>query len=297
MKHTMWMLGLVVAFGWMAAPAHGQQRTIQPSPAYYQQQGGSPYGYPVAPSESPQSPVYYDSDSWYSRPAAAAPATTQEYVWADDDEEGIYWVWGQKWPGMAVAPKIGTTGIGVDGIFGINRFLNLRGGFNYGSFTWTRKFSKVKYDLDFDMTSIPLLVDLQPFGGHFRIVGGVYIQPSTEADLRATPSKNVQIGEHTYPPEVVGTLSGSIEVDQVLTPYLGIGFGNAVAEDQLFTLGIDIGVIFQSYDAKLTSDGKGMTTKFDTFRKDLKKEEENIQKDLDDFRFYPVLTISLAWHF
>ena len=60
---------------------------------------------------------------------------------------------------------------------------------------------------------------------------------------------------------------------------------------------VDFGVIFQSYDVSLSSDGAGMTTKLDTFRKDLELEEENIQSDMDDFKFFPVLTFGIAYHF
>ena len=78
---------------------------------------------------------------------------------------------------------------------------------------------------------------------------------------------------------------------------MGIGFGNTVGEDQLLTLTLDIGVIFQSYDVSLDSNGAGMTAKLDTFREDLKKEEGLLQKDADDWKIFPVVAISLAWHF
>ena len=131
----------------------------------------------------------------------------------------------------------------------------------------------------------------------FRITGGAYVQPGTEADIDSTPSEPTQIGSHTYNPNTIGTLKGTIEVDGVLAPYVGIGFGNAVAEDQLLTFMLDIGVIFQSYDVSLTSDGAGMTAALNTFREDVAKEEALLQKDVDDWKIFPVLTLGLAWHF
>ena len=74
-------------------------------------------------------------------------------------------------------------------------------------------------------------------------------------------------------------------------------FGNTVGEDQLLTLTLDVGVIFQSYDVSLDSSGAGMAAQLDTFREDLKKEEELMQKDVDDWKIYPVVAFSLAWHF
>lgn len=40
-----------------------------------------------------------------------------------------------------------------------------------------------------------------------------------------------------------------------------------------------------------------MTAKLDVFREDIKKEEEKIQKDLDDFKVFPVLTLGVGYHF
>ncbi len=266
----------------LAACAAAQPQDIPTSPASGQRIGATVAAQPVY-SVRPQ-------------PAASMTlAPAPEYV--EEEEEGYYWVWGQKWPGLALGPKFGTTGIGLDLTFGINPYLNLRGGFNYGSFTWSPEFGDVDYDMDITMTSIPLLLDIQPFGGNFRITGGFFIQPGTEADIDATPTDATQIGNHTYEPDVIGTLSGKVEVKNTVAPYVGIGFGNTVAEDQQLTCTLDIGVVFQSYDVSLTSDGAGMTAKLDTFREDLAKEEDNIQNDLDDWKIYPVVTIGLAWHF
>ena len=282
-----WILGL--------AGAEAQTRTVSPAPTYYQRPA-------VQPAPVSHSPVYYAPQpapqGYYApRPApqmTLAPAPDYEEY---EEDDGIYWFWGSKWPGIGLGPKIGTTGIGLDLTFGITRFVNLRGGFNYGSFTWSTGLGDVDYDMDIDLISVPLLLDIHPFANHFRISGGLYFQPGSKATIEGTPSTATQIGAHVYTPEVIGTLTGDIEVSSTLTPYLGIGFGNSVGEDQLLTFMVDFGVIFQSYDVSLSSDGAGMTTKLDTFREDLKLEEENIQSDMDDFKFFPVLTFGIAYHF
>ena len=272
----------VAVFAQQPAPAYYQPVPAHAQPVYY----APPAAQPVYYAPGPAQPVYYAP-----QPAPAYAAEEEE------EEEGYYWFWGQKWPGLALGPKFGTTGLGLEMTFGVNPYLNLRSGFNYGSFTWGQEFGNVDYDADVTMTSVPLLLDVHPFGGQFRITGGLYLQPGTKADLDATPSEPTQIGSHTYNPDTIGTLTGEIEVGDVLTPYVGIGFGNTVGEDQLLTLTLDIGVIFQSYDVSLDSDGAGMTAQLDTFREDLKKEEGLLQKDADDWKIFPVVAISLAWHF
>ncbi len=276
-KRILWAVSAALAVLTVAVFAQS------PSPVYYQP--APSHAQPVYYAPAPAQPVYY------------APQPAPAYAPEEEEEEGYYWVWGQKWPGLALGPKFGTTGLGLEMTFGVNPYLNLRSGFNYGSFTWGQEFGNVDYDADLAMTSVPLLLDVHPFGGHFRLTGGLYVQPGTKADLDATPSEPTQIGSHTYNPDTIGTLTGEIEVGDVLTPYVGIGFGNTVGEDQLLTLTLDIGVIFQSYDVSLDSDGAGMTAQLDTFREDLKKEEGLLQKDADDWKIFPVVAISLAWHF
>lgn len=291
-RQTMWLVAGMMA--WSALGAQGQS----PAPLPRSPGAASPPAY-AAPAPAPA-----------ERPVPAAPAPPPVVTLAPDlaaepelapepavDEEGLYWFWGERWPGLALGPKFGTTGVGADLIFGINRHVNLRGGLNYGTFTLDTSLDGVNYDFDVEMTSFPLMLDIYPFGGHFHISAGLYVQPGTKADIEATPTGPEQIGEHTYPPEVMGTLSGKIEVENTVAPYLGLGFGNTVHPDQLLTFMLDFGLVFESYDVSLTSNGAGMETPVDTFRRDLKLEEQNMQDDLDSFRIYPVLTIGLAWHF
>jgi hypothetical protein len=330
MKQTciLWLAAWGLAWG--AACAFGQQRAIQPSPAY--RPAATPVYYPPAPAVRPApaapQPVYYvpvqpgqpvqgQPVYYVPQPAQRMPAPAPVYEEDEDayeeeveeeeydvplyidmeEEEGLYWFWGSKWPGLALGPKFGTTGLGLDLTFGISRWLNLRGGFNYGLFTWSPTFGDVDYELESNLMSGPLFVDVHPFANHFRISGGIYIQPGSDVDLSATPNRPVQIGRHTYAPDVVGTLSGTIEIADAIGPYVGIGFGNSVDEEQVLTFMVDFGVVFQSYEVSLTSDGAGMTTPVDTFRTDLELEEQNIEDDVNSLKVFPVLTFGISYHF
>jgi hypothetical protein len=316
-----------------ATALQAQQYNIQPSPAYYQSGGSvsypapapapaapaataTPAPAPVAPAAAPVyyapppagTPVYYapppaGTPVYYAPPPGAvpvyyaAPPAAPAAVEAEEEEEGLYWFWGQKWPGLSIGAQIGTLGWGGDLVFGINRFLSLRSGVNTGSLGVALELDGVDYDTDINFFSVPLLIDLYPFGDHFRISTGAYIPNGTSMDLAATPDEAVQIGDHTYGPDVVGNLTGSVEVDSTFAYYLGIGFGNPVAEDQRLTVKLDLGVVFQSYEVELNSDGAGMTAKLDTFREDIVKEEANLQDDFDQLKVYPVITLGLALTF
>ena len=220
-----------------------------------------------------------------------------EYTLDEGQEEGIYWPWGEKWPGLAIGVKGGTAGIGPELTFGISRFLNLRGGYDWANFTSKGKISHVKYDAKFDMDNIPVMLDWHPFAGMFRISAGAYFQSDSYVRLDAKNEKSSKIGNHHYPANVVGTLKGRIDVEDDVAPYVGIGVGNAVMKDVALSLSLDIGLLFQSYDVQLTSNGAGMFSTYPTFRDDLEKERKRIQDKADDWKIYPVVALSLAYHF
>ena len=203
------------------------------------------------------------------------------------------------WPGIALGVKAGTTGVGAELTFGICRYLNLRGGYNWFTVEPSLKVDDVKFDADIDLDTASLLLDIHPFGGVFRISGGAYWHLDGTAALSATPSKPwTQIGNHSYEPASIGTISGRATVEDDFVPYVGIGWGNAVAADAALTFSLDLGVMFQSYDVEpLHSTGSGATSSDSTFRDDLAKERKRVQDHLDDWQIYPVVALSLAYHF
>lgn len=222
-----------------------------------------------------------------------------QYDLEEGEPEGIYWPWGQKWPGMALGVKAGTTGVGGELTFGINKWFNVRGGYNWFTTDANLKVDDVKYKADIELDTISLLLDVHPFGGVFRITGGAYWHQDGEAELKATPHKAwTKIGDHHYEPATIGTISGRATVDDDMVPYLGLGWGNSVDEENVLTLSLDLGVMFQSYTVSpLRATGSGMTASDGRFRADLVKERKSIQDDLDDWKIYPVVALSLAYHF
>lgn len=202
---------------------------------------------------------------------------------------------GWEWPGVALGAKIGTLGVGGEMTVGVNQNMNLRGGGSWAAFSVNRKIEDVDYDLDLNLTAFPLLVDVHPFGNNFRISGGVIFQNRAKAELKATPNKDVTIGDHKYSPDVIGTLSGSIESARRIAPYIGLGFGNAVEPYTAWSFSFDLGVALQTYNVDLTADGPGMS--HPAFAEDIRKEEEKIQDDADSLKIYPVLAFGVAYHF
>ena len=233
-----------------------------------------------------------EAEGFVLAPAEAQATTPSGEEYFAEDE-------GYKWPGVALGVRFGTTGVGRELTVGINRWLNLRGGYNWMDIEPSLKASSVKYKGDIDLSSAALLLDVHPFGGVFRLTGGAYYYLDGEGSFDATPKKPwTQIGNHRYEPATIGTISGHAAMDNEIVPYAGIGWGNSVAEGKAMTVSLDIGVIFQNYTVDpLTCSGSGATAEDPTFRRDLAKERKRLQDDLDDWSIYPVVTLSVAYHF
>jgi hypothetical protein len=116
----------------------------------------------------------------------------------------------------------------------------------------------------------------------------------SDVTLDGTPTERVTIGSRTYSPRAVGTLTGTTEFEDV-APYVGIGFGNAVSVQAGLSFVFDLGVVIQSYDITLTADGPANL--IPGFQEDLRREEDDVEDDLNRYKVYPVLAVGLAYRF
>lgn len=195
--------------------------------------------------------------------------------------------------GLAIAGKASTLGLGGELTTGITSNVNARVGINTFDMDFDEEFDDVEYDVGLDFSSVSVLVDWYIFNDSFRISGGV-ISMDHELDLDATgpAGETEEIGDNTYTWADIGTLSGSVEVDD-LAPYVGIGWGDPVNSGRRWGFYCDLGVAFtDSPDVKLTATGvaAGLAA-------DVQKELDDIEDDLDSFKFYPVLSLGLYYRF
>ena len=268
------------------APMPAQQPVYyeQPSPAYPARQPAQVLPPPPAPYPA-QSPVYHDPQPTRMRLAVEPEPETGTAVTVRSG--------GWRWPGLALGPKFGTTGVGGDLTLGVSRYLNLRSGVNYARFSFGDSDGDVEYKMEH--IGVPLFLDIYPGGGSFRLVAGAYFHPKTKWEMVTTPTGRVRIGDNVYTADQAGTLTGAVEPSNVISPYLGIGFGNAVGENHRMSFSLDLGVMFNTYDVSLVSDG---TSSGDaTFQEDLETLRKSIKKDADYFQIYPVLTLGFAIRF
>jgi len=191
---------------------------------------------------------------------------------------------------VAVAPHLGTMGIGADVSVALTDEVSIRGGANFQLYSPEIDLSDVTYTLDLPSPSLGAILDVHPGGGGFRIsVGAIYLASDLEVD--GVLSEAVDIGDSTYAPADVGTLQG-ILITNSLAPYVGIGVGNAAHGASGFFL--DVGAAFHGTpEVDLSATGPIATDA--EFQVELERETADIEDDVEGFKVYPVLSLGFRF--
>ena len=196
---------------------------------------------------------------------------------------------------FAAGLGVGTTGATLEAKFAPTDVVALRGNFNYLDVSLDEEYDDIEYDGDFNANSFGGFVDVAPFKNGFVLSGGAYVGDKT-LDLNATPSESVQIGDGTFTPEEVGTLTGKAELSS-FAPYAGIGYDGFMGGSKNWSFNARAGVMFTgSPDVDLVS-ANGTLSSNAALRSELDAEIEAIEDDANDFKYYPVLTIGVARRF
>ena len=150
----------------------------------------------------------------------------------------------------------------------------------------------INYDGKLKLRSYGAMLDLYVFGGGFRVSPGLRVSRN-RVTLKATPTANVEIGDETYTPAEIGTLSGEVRAKK-LAPTLTVGWGTSSPG---FYFGLDAGAMFQGSPKvkKLTTTGL-LSTNAD-LQADLAVEREEIEDDIDNFKIDPILQLALGYRF
>ena len=185
-------------------------------------------------------------------------------------------------------------GLGGELTTGIASDINARVGLNTLNLDFDWDISDVEYDLGLDFFSFSALVDWYIFDDPFHLTGGL-VSFDHELNMRGRPTSSEEIGGVVYTAAEIGTLFGSVEVDDV-APYIGIGWGNALNDGRRWGFYCDFGVAFtNSPDVDLSANGSMASDP--GFRASLAREREDIEDDLEFFKFYPVISIGLFFRF
>ncbi|RLJ18041.1 hypothetical protein DJ030_12535 [bacterium endosymbiont of Escarpia laminata] len=192
--------------------------------------------------------------------------------------------------GFALTGKAGSLGLGLEGTLGMTESLNARLGFNGFNYDYSYTLDDTDYDLTLDLQTISLLADWHPFDSGFRVSAGL-MSNNNELTGRALPvGGSLNIGGTDY----------DVGLDAIIgfnstAPYLGIGWGNAISADKGWGFNLDVGVLFQgSPEVSLTPFGADAGI---VDADDLAAEVQRVESDLENFKYYPVVSLGVSYKF
>ena len=202
--------------------------------------------------------------------------------------------------GIAVTGNVGTPGVGAQVTGRIFPNLNARIGFNGLSFNRDFTETDIKYDTDVDLRTIPALVDYFPNeDSGFRITGGLVYNGNKASGIAQTTTNDegvpsYRIGGTNFAVTEVGTLRADVDFPD-FAPYIGVGWGNPVAFGKRWGFFMDLGVMFQrSPNVTVTAPGGANNP---ILANALRRERDNLEDELNRFRFYPVLQVGVSYQF
>ncbi len=188
--------------------------------------------------------------------------------------------------------KIGTLGWGGDLTLNMGKKANLRGGINLFNYDDTVDLDEATVDGNIDWQTIPVLLDWHPAASGFRISGGIVFNKN-EISMTASPNETLNFQGTDY---TVQSLDGEVTFDEI-SPYLGVGYGDAVGGKGRFRFACDFGVMFHGEpDVLLQATAQNPVVQ-SQLNKDLQLEKEEFQEDVDRFSVYPVISLGFSFTF
>ena len=236
---------------------------------------------------------------------------------------------GQK-TGWAIVPEISTLGLGGHVVTRIIPQINARVGINTFSLGLDDLVdTDIDYEADLNLFNVSTLVDVHPFkNSGFRLSSGlIFANNNLEASADATDTVVDELEEQSDLDEDtierlrnindLANLDADVDITNSVSPYLGIGGGNAVGKNKGLGFWWNLGVVFggsPSVDldtdvaiAEVRAEFEGDTSSENVERiieetqaavdEVIDDEEEDIEDELDFVKIYPVLSLGISYQF
>lgn len=214
-------------------------------------------------------------------------------------------------PRFGLVLKFSSLGAGVDAGVSINRFLNVRGGFNGLNVSHGFNASGVHYDATLQYRSAEVLVDITPLGDLFHISPGALIYDNNQiiATANVPGGQNFDLGNisvRSSPADPIhGT--GKLTVNKG-APMVMFGFGDPIPHNHHFTIFHDFGIVFQGAP-KTTLSLAGTAcdpvtglacvnaATDPTIQAQILNEQTKLNKDVSIVKFYPIASFGIGIRF
>jgi hypothetical protein len=194
--------------------------------------------------------------------------------------------------GHAVGLKVGALGFGAEYTHELTDRIAVRGGIYGSKIGVDVEESDIRYEADVVWDSIVAGVDFHPLKSALRLSAGL-MQNDNRVELVSRPTAPQTIGDTTYTPGQIGTLSGGIGFDDTAS-FLGVGWDWS-RDKRLFGMSLDLGVLDQG-DPAVSLRGSGTLLGNPAFEQDIIEETVQIEDEVD-YDLVPFLSVGFQFRF
>ncbi len=194
--------------------------------------------------------------------------------------------------GHAVGLKVGALGFGAEYTHEFTERIAARGGIYGSKIGVDVEESDITYEGDVVWDSIVAGIDFHPLKSPLRLSAG-FMQNDNRVELVSRPTAPQTVGDTTYTPAQIGTLTGGIGFDDTAT-FLGLGWDWSRDKD-LFGMSLDLGVLDQG-DPNVVLRGSGTLLGNPAFEQDIIDETLQIEDDAD-VDLVPFLSVGFQFRF
>lgn len=200
----------------------------------------------------------------------------------------------QQASGTTVGVTGGSLGIGPEVGFRFSNTVGVRANATFLGLSRDVDSDDINYQGDLKLGSGGLMLDVHPFGGGFTVSAGARINKN-KVRLSAKPTGDVEVGDEVFTPEEIGVLSGVVKTNS-LAPTLTLGWRGGGMRRGL-SFGIEAGGMFQGSPTINNLHATGTLASDPEFQSNLAQEEREIEDDIDNFKVYPIVQLSIGYSF
>lgn len=200
-----------------------------------------------------------------------------------------------------VGVTAGSLGVGPEVSYRFSENIGIRGNLTFLSISRDIESDDINFDAKLKLASGGAMIDLYPFGGGFRVSGGLRVNGNKVRGI-AEPNAGAsyEIDGQTYTATQIGTLTAETDINKV-APSLTIGYGGGLSKGLVF--GIEAGALFQGA-VKIkpltitgTCVGSSPPAGCGSIAANLEAERVSVNEDIDNYKVYPILQLSIGYRF
>ena len=190
--------------------------------------------------------------------------------------------------------KAGTLGFGAEASWRPIGWFDFRAGGNFFDYDDSGAQAGVNYDATLKLNTYYLTGNFRFPLSPFRLTAGAFGN-NNEVRMVSQDMTAFYLGDNAVPylPDEVGTLQSVASFDGV-SPYVGAGFDFDILNR--LGLSLDFGVLWQG-DPIVTLTADGLLGSDPGFLADLEAERQQLEKEVEDLKAYPVVSVSFNFNF